>query len=173
VVCHDVFPQTLEVIQTRAKPLGITVDLVHASPTWLSTLQANDCFAALLQYPGVNGQVRDLRPLIDALHAKRVPGHRRRRPAGVDPADLTWRTGCRHRLGTTQRFGMPMGNGGPHAAYLATKDEFKRSMPGRLVGVSVDSHGDPPTDWPCKPANSTSAAKRPPPTSVPPRCCLP
>jgi len=142
VVCHDVFPQTLEVVQTRAEPLGITVDVVHAAH--LAThLENNDCFAALLQYPGVNGQVRDLRPLIDALHAKGA--------LAIVAADLLALTlltppgemGADIVCGTTQRFGMPMGNGGPHAAYLATKDEFKRSLPGRLVGVSVDSHGNP------------------------------
>ncbi len=142
VVCHDVFPQTLEVIQTRAKPLGITVDLVHAAQL-AEHLQTNDCFAALMQYPGVNGQVRDLRPLIDALHAKGAMAI-----VAADLLALTLLTppgelGADIACGTTQRFGMPMGNGGPHAAYLATKDELKRSMPGRLVGVSVDSHGDP------------------------------
>ena len=141
VVCHDVLPQTLEVIQTRAKPLGITVDVVHAAQL-AEHLQSQDCFAALLQYPGVNGQVRDLRPLIDALHAKGA--------LAIVAADLLALTllaspgelGADIACGTTQRFGMPMGNGGPHAAYLATKDEFKRSLPGRLVGVSVDSHGN-------------------------------
>ena len=142
VVCHDVLPQTLEVIQTRARPLDITVEVVHASalPTYL---EKAECFAALLQYPGVNGQVRDLRPLISALHAKGA--------LAIVAADLLALTvltppgelGADIALGSTQRFGMPMGNGGPHAAYLATKDEFKRSMPGRLVGVSVDSHGNP------------------------------
>ncbi|MBI5927399.1 MAG: aminomethyl-transferring glycine dehydrogenase [Aquabacterium sp.] len=142
VVCHDVMPQTLEVIQTRAKPLGITVDLVHAAQL-VEHLQGNDCFAALLQYPGVNGQVRELKPLIDALHAKGA--------LAIVAADLLALTlltppgelGADIACGTTQRFGMPMGNGGPHAAYMSTKDEFKRSMPGRLVGVSVDSHGNP------------------------------
>ncbi len=142
VVCHDVLPQTLEVIQTRAKPLGITIDLVHAA-NLVEHLATNDCFGALLQYPGVNGQIRDLRPLIDALHTKGA--------LAIVAADLLALTlltppgelGADIACGTTQRFGMPMGNGGPHAAYLATKDEFKRSMPGRLVGVSVDSHGDP------------------------------
>ena len=141
VVCHDVLPQTLEVIQTRARPLGITVDVVHAAQL-AEHLQSHDCFAALLQYPGVNGQVRDLRPLIDALHAKGS--------LAIVAADLLALTllaspgelGADIACGTTQRFGMPMGNGGPHAAYLATKDEFKRSLPGRLVGVSVDSHGN-------------------------------
>ncbi|AWI53356.1 glycine dehydrogenase (aminomethyl-transferring) [Aquabacterium olei] len=141
VVCHDVLPQTLEVIQTRARPLGITVDVVHAAQL-AEHLQSHDCFAALLQYPGVNGQVRDLRPLINALHAKGA--------LAIVAADLLALTllaspgelGADIACGTTQRFGMPMGNGGPHAAYLATKDEFKRSLPGRLVGVSVDSHGN-------------------------------
>ena len=142
VVCHDVLPQTLEVIQTRATPLGITVDVVHAAQL-AEHLQTQDCFAALMQYPGVNGQVRDLRPLIDALHAKGA--------LAIVAADLLALTllaspgelGADIACGTTQRFGMPMGNGGPHAAYLATKDEFKRSLPGRLVGVSIDSHGNP------------------------------
>jgi glycine dehydrogenase len=141
VVCHDVFPQTLEVIQTRAAPLGITVDVVHAAQL-SEHLASNDCFAALMQYPGVNGQVRDLRPLIDALHAKGA--------LAIVAADLLALTlltspgemGADIACGTTQRFGMPMGNGGPHAAYLATQDAFKRSMPGRLVGVSVDAHGN-------------------------------
>jgi len=141
VVCHDVFPQTLEVIQTRAEPLGIQVDVVHAAKL-AEHLQVHDCFAALMQYPGVNGQVRDLRPLIDALHAKGA--------LAIVAADLLALTlltspgelGADIACGTTQRFGMPMGNGGPHAAYLATQDAFKRSMPGRLVGVSIDSHGN-------------------------------
>jgi glycine dehydrogenase len=142
VVCHDVLPQTLEVIQTRAQPLDITVDVVHAAQL-VEHLQTQDCFAALMQYPGVNGQVRDLRPLIDALHAKGA--------LAIVAADLLALTlltppgdmGADIACGNTQRFGMPMGNGGPHAAYLATKDEYKRSLPGRLVGVSVDSHGNP------------------------------
>ena len=142
VVCHDVFPQTLEVVRTRAEPLGITVDVVHAAQL-AEHLQSNDCFAALMQYPGVNGQVRDLKPLIDALHGQGA--------LAIVAADLLALTllvppgelGADIAVGTTQRFGMPMGNGGPHAAYLATQDAFKRSMPGRLVGVSVDSHGNP------------------------------
>ncbi|TDP84600.1 glycine dehydrogenase [Aquabacterium commune] len=142
VVCHDVFPQTLEVVQTRAKPLGITVDVVHAAQL-AEHLQTHDCFAALMQYPGVNGQVRDLQPLIEALHAQGA--------MAIVAADLLALTllkspgelGADIACGTTQRFGMPMGNGGPHAAYLATQDAFKRSLPGRLVGISIDSHGNP------------------------------
>jgi len=142
VVCHDVLPQTLEVVQTRAKPLGIAVDVVHAAQL-VEHLASHDCFAALMQYPGLNGQVRDLKPLIDALHAQGA--------MAIVAADLLALTllkspgemGADIACGTTQRFGMPMGNGGPHAAYLATQDAFKRSLPGRLVGVSIDAHGNP------------------------------
>ena len=142
VVAHDVLPQSLEVIRTRAKPLGITVDTVHAEQI-AASLAAAPAFAVLLQYPGVNGQIRDLRPIITAAHAASA--------VAIVAADLLALTlltppgelGADIALGTTQRFGMPMGAGGPHAAYLATQDAFKRSLPGRLVGVSVDSHGAP------------------------------
>ena len=137
-VADDVLPQTLEVVQTRARPLGITVATGPADAAG-----AADAFAVLLQYPGVNGVVRDLRPIIDAAHAKGA--------LAIVAADLLALTllvppgemGADIAVGNTQRFGMPMGNGGPHAAYLATRDEFKRSMPGRLVGVSIDAHGAP------------------------------
>ena len=137
-VADDVLPQTLEVVQTRAAPLGIAVVTGPAQA-------AGDvgAFAVLLQYPGVGGALHDLKPIAEAVHAK----------GGVVivAADLLALTllaapgeiGADICVGNTQRFGMPMGNGGPHAAYLATKDEFKRSMPGRLVGVSVDVHGKP------------------------------
>jgi glycine dehydrogenase len=137
-VADDVLPQTLEVVRTRARPLGMTVVTGPAEQAGQT-----DCFAALFQYPGVNGQVRDLRPLTEAVHARGA--------LAVVAADLLALTlltppgeqGADIVVGTTQRFGMPMGNGGPHAAYMATRDEFKRSLPGRLVGVSVDVHGAP------------------------------
>jgi len=137
-VADDVLPQTLEVVQTRARPLGITVRTGAAE-----TAGSAEAFAVLLQYPGVTGVVRDLKPIIDAVRA--------RGGLAIVAADLLALTllkapgemGADIVVGNTQRFGMPMGNGGPHAAFLATKDEFKRSMPGRLVGVSVDAHGAP------------------------------
>ena len=140
IVAHDLLPQTLEVVQTRAKPLGFTVDVVHATHI-AEAVAAAPTFAVLLQYPGVNGQLRDLRPIIDAVHA--ASG------VAIVAADLLALTlltppgelGADIAIGTTQRFGMPMGAGGPHAAYMACRDDFKRSMPGRLVGVSVDTHG--------------------------------
>jgi glycine dehydrogenase len=137
-VADDVLPQTLEVVRTRAAPLAITVQVGPADAA-----AESDVFAALFQYPGVTGVVRDLRPTIDGLHARGA--------IAIVAADLLALTllvppgemGADIAVGSTQRFGMPMGNGGPHAAYLATKDEFKRSLPGRLVGVSVDAQGAP------------------------------
>ncbi|HEX7954527.1 MAG TPA: aminomethyl-transferring glycine dehydrogenase [Burkholderiales bacterium] len=137
-VAGDVLPQTLEVVQTRAKPLGIAVVTGAAQ-----TAAEADAFAVLLQYPGVNGEVPDIGAISDAVHA--------RGGLVIVAADLLALTlitppgemGADIVVGNSQRFGTPMANGGPHAAYLATRDEFKRSMPGRLVGVSVDVHGAP------------------------------
>ncbi|MDP1529523.1 aminomethyl-transferring glycine dehydrogenase [Rhodoferax sp.] len=138
LVDAEVLPQTLAVIQTRAEPLGISVKPCHNSDDL-----AQDSFAVLLQYPGTGGVVRDDRALISAVKA--------RGGIVIMAADLLALTlltspgelGADIAVGTTQRFGMPMGNGGPHAAYMACRDEHKRTMPGRLVGVSVDSHGNP------------------------------
>ncbi len=137
-VASDVLPQTLDVLRTRAAPLGLAI---HVAPP--GELASVDAFAALVQYPGVDGEIRDYRPLADALHAK--GGHL------VAAADLLalavivppgeW--GADVVVGSAQRFGVPMGFGGPHAGYLATRDALKRSMPGRLVGVTVDSQGNP------------------------------
>ena len=139
-VADDVLPQTLEVVRTRAQPLGLTVKIFSAGET-----PAEDSFAVLLQYPGVTGAVRDHRAWIASYKARPNAG------AVIIAADLLALTlltppgeiGADIVVGNTQRFGMPMANGGPHAAYLATRDEFKRAMPGRLVGVSVDAHGTP------------------------------
>lgn len=137
-VADDVLPQTLEVIKTRAKPIGIEVKLGPAADA-----AAANAFGVLLQYPGANGDVRDYRALADAIHA--AGGH------VVVAADILALTvlmppgewGADVAVGNTQRFGVPMGFGGPHAAYMAVRDEFKRQMPGRLVGVTVDAQGKP------------------------------
>ncbi|MBU0589837.1 MAG: aminomethyl-transferring glycine dehydrogenase [Gammaproteobacteria bacterium] len=137
LVDGDCHPQTIEVIRTRARPLDIEIKVGT-----LATLMANgDYFAVLAQYPGSSGAVPDLRPLVGQAHTQQA--------AFCVAADLLALTllvspgefDADIVLGNTQRFGMPMGNGGPHAAYLACRDEFKRSLPGRLVGVSVDVHG--------------------------------
>lgn len=142
VVAGDAHPQTIEVIQTRAQPLGIEVKLANSAEEW-NTLLAGDYFAVLAQYPSTSGRIDDLRADVEKAHAQQA--------AFIVAADLLALTlitppgefGADIVVGTTQRFGMPMGAGGPHAAYMACRDEFKRSMPGRLVGVSVDVHGKP------------------------------
>ena len=145
VVAGDCHPQTIEVIQTRAKPLGITVLLAKSAAEWQAAINDDkgDYFAVLAQYPATSGCISDLRADVAVVHAKQAAFI-----AAADPLALTLLTppgewDADIVIGTTQRFGMPMGAGGPHAAYLACRDEFKRSMPGRLVGVSVDVHGNP------------------------------
>jgi glycine dehydrogenase len=143
IVSGDVHPQTLEVIETRAAPLGITVKVIRSSDEWQSAIAQDDYFAALNQYPGSSGWLADWQVSADLIHSKQA--------AFILAADLMalvllktpGEMGADIVIGTTQRFGMPMGAGGPHAAYLACRDEYKRSMPGRLVGVSVDVHGKP------------------------------
>ncbi len=142
VVSGDTHPQTIEVIQTRAAPIGITVVVAQSQAEWDAAL-AGDFFAALIQYPASSGVVADWKATVDAIHAKQA--------ASIFATDLLALTlltppgemGADIVVGNSQRFGMPMGAGGPHAAFMACRDEYKRSLPGRLVGVSVDVHGKP------------------------------
>lgn len=143
IVAGDCHPQTIEVVQTRAKPLGIEVRVSTASVTVPQLMAEGNYFGVLAQYPATTGSIHDLRPLAGQAHvdgaalcvAADLLALTLLRPPGEWDADIVF--------GNTQRFGMPMGNGGPHAAYLACRDEYKRSLPGRLVGVSVDVHGNP------------------------------
>jgi glycine dehydrogenase len=143
IVASDCHPQTIELVQTRAAPLGIGVVVSNSADEWHAALEQQEYFAALAQYPSTNGCISDLRGDVAKVHAKRAAfivaadllALTLLTPPGEWDADIV--------LGGTQRFGMPMGAGGPHAAYLACRDEFKRSLPGRLVGVSVDVHGRP------------------------------
>ncbi len=135
-VADDVFPQTIDVVRTRARPLGIEVRVMPNAE-----LAAVDAFAVLVQYPGAEGEIRDFAPLVEAVHGR--GGHV---VAAADLLALALLTppgewGADVVVGSAQRFGVPMGFGGPHAGYLATRDELKRSMPGRLVGVTVDAQG--------------------------------
>jgi glycine dehydrogenase len=143
LVAGDCHPQTIEVIRTRAKPLGIEVVVAMSAEEWTKHIQAGNYFAALVQYPSTDGSIHDYTNDAPMVHA-----HQAAFIAATDLLALTllsppgeW--GADIVVGNTQRFGMPLCNGGPHAAFLACKDDFKRSMPGRLVGVSVDSHGNP------------------------------
>ena len=136
-VASDVFPQTIDVVRTRAQPLGIEVRV--AAPEALGGI---DAFGALVQYPGADGDVRDYAALAGAAHARGafliaaadLLALALLKPPGEWGADVA--------VGNTQRFGVPMGFGGPHAGYMATRDELKRNMPGRLVGVTVDAQGN-------------------------------
>ena len=141
VVAGDAHPQTIEVLRTRAKPLGLTIVLADSAEAWDRLIDGGDYFAVLAQYPATSGQIHDMRADAPRIHAHGA--------AFIVAADLLAMTlitppgelGADIACGTTQRFGMPMGCGGPHAAYLACRDEYKRSLPGRLVGVSIDAHG--------------------------------
>src|ERR1700683_3909930 len=135
----DCLPQTLAVLRTRAEPLGI--HLVVEPVTAESIAAQPDLFGVLLQFPGASGAVRDLAPLIEAAHergalaavAADLLALTLLRPPGEMGADIA--------VGSSQRFGVPLWDGGPHAGYMAVSDPLKRQLPGRLVGVSVDADG--------------------------------
>ena len=137
-VDRDCHPQTIDVIRTRAEPLGWEV--LVGDP--FSDLEPSAVFGAIFQYPGTYGEVHDFREPIVALHAEGALAC-----MAADPLALTLLTppgemGADIAIGSTQRFGVPLGYGGPHAAYMAVTDALKRSMPGRIVGVSVDARGN-------------------------------
>jgi glycine dehydrogenase len=142
VVDADTLPQTLAVLRTRAEPLGIGLHLADLSAGWPTDLPEAGAFGVLLAYPGASGAVRDHRGLAAAAHEAGA--------AVVVAADLLALTlleapgewGADVACGTTQRFGVPMGYGGPHAGYLSVREGLARQLPGRLVGVSVDADGD-------------------------------
>ena len=137
IVDQQVFPQTIAVLETRAKHAGI--ELVIIDP---ADADQHDYFGILLQYPAANGQIQDFTSVIANAHEKKALAVMAadilslvllRSPGELD-ADIA--------IGSTQRFGVPLGGGGPHAAYMATRDKFKRSLPGRMVGVSIDTDGN-------------------------------
>ncbi|MEM1074058.1 MAG: aminomethyl-transferring glycine dehydrogenase [Pseudomonadota bacterium] len=135
-VDRDCHPQNISVIKTRAAPLGI--EIIVGNP---AKLDASQVFGAIFQYPGTYGHVHDFTDLIADLHAHKAIGI-----VSADPLALTLlkepgAMGADIAVGNTQRFGVPEGYGGPHAAYMACREAYKRAMPGRIVGVSVDSHG--------------------------------
>jgi glycine dehydrogenase len=134
----DIFPQTLEVVEARAIPLGIKI----VTGCYKEYAFTGKEFGAIVQFPSAKGKARDYSAFIAKVHengalvtvAADLLSLALLTPPGEWGADVV--------VGTTQRFGVPMGFGGPHAAYLATKDEFKRQLPGRIIGVSVDRHGN-------------------------------
>ena len=139
----DCLPQTLAVLQTRAEPLGIRLVTGTVTAELIESQPDGELFGVLLQYPGASGEIRDLRPLIGAAKARGALA-----AVAADLLALTLITppgelGADIAVGSTQRFGVPMGFGGPHAGYICVSDGLKRQLPGRLVGVSVDADGQP------------------------------
>ncbi|HET6784034.1 MAG TPA: aminomethyl-transferring glycine dehydrogenase subunit GcvPA, partial [Pseudoxanthomonas sp.] len=143
LVAGDTHPQTLEVLHTRAEPLGITVDVVRSTDAFHEKLAAGDYFGVLVQYPASSGWVDDWARDAEIIHAHNalfvvatdLLALTLLKPPGEMGADIV--------VGNSQRFGVPFGFGGPHAAFMACRDAYKRSMPGRLIGVSVDAEGKP------------------------------
>jgi glycine dehydrogenase len=138
-VDQNTFPQTIDVLRTRSKPLGIKLEMGDIN----KLSNTNDVFAVFVQNPDNNGAVHDLSSLIKSLHEKEILV-----ATGVDLMSLLLmkspgEMGVDIAVGSSQRFGVPMGFGGPHAAFFATKEEFKRQIPGRIIGASVDAEGNP------------------------------
>jgi glycine dehydrogenase len=140
-VASDVHPQTRAVLATRAKPVGITI--VDFAPGDVAAIVALRPFGVLLQYPGSTGEVRDLGAEIAAAHAVSALAIVAADPLSLALLKSPGEMGADAVVGSAQRFGVPMGFGGPHAGFFATRDAFKRHMPGRLVGVSLDANGHP------------------------------
>ncbi|SNS58573.1 aminomethyl-transferring glycine dehydrogenase [Actinacidiphila glaucinigra] len=138
----DAFPQTVAVIETRAEPTGVEVVVADLSDGIPAEIAERGVFGVLLQYPGASGAVRDLKPVVEQAHGigaiVTVAADLLALTVLTSPGEL----GADIAVGTTQRFGVPMGFGGPHAGYMAVRDTYARSLPGRLVGVSVDADGD-------------------------------
>jgi glycine dehydrogenase len=142
VVFGDAHPQTIEVMRTRAEPLGLSLKLANSAEEWDAAIAADDYFAALIQYPASSGWLVDWSAEVERIHAKGalaifatdLLALTLLKPPGEMGADIV--------VGNTQRFGVPFGFGGPHAAFMACRDVYKRSMPGRLIGVSIDTAGN-------------------------------
>ena len=138
-VANDCHPRNIELVQTRAKPLNI--EIVVGDP--LNDLESLDVFGVLLQYPNTYGGYSDYSEIIETAHNNKalvavsadLLALTLLKPPGEMGADIA--------IGNTQRFGVPLGYGGPHAAYMSTRDEYKRALPGRIIGLSIDSNGNP------------------------------
>ncbi|WP_328890130.1 aminomethyl-transferring glycine dehydrogenase [Streptomyces sp. NBC_00316] len=138
----DALPQTVAVIRTRAEPTGVEVVVADLTEGIPAEIAERGVFGVLLQYPGASGAVREIKPVIDQAHELgaivTVAADLLALTLLTSPGDL----GADIAVGTTQRFGVPMGFGGPHAGFMAVREKFARSLPGRLVGVSVDADGN-------------------------------
>jgi glycine dehydrogenase len=141
LVAGDTHPQTLEVLRTRAEPMGLIVEVAHSTDAFHAKIAGGDYFGVLVQYPASSGWIEDW-----AGNAQIIHGHGALFVVATDLLALTLlkppgEMGADIVIGNTQRFGVPFGFGGPHAAFMACRDAYKRSMPGRLIGVSLDAEG--------------------------------
>ncbi len=173
LVDADAMPQTIAVIETRAEPSGVEVvvaDLSEGIPAQIAEREIN---GVLLQYPGASGAVRDLKPVIEQAHELgalvTVAADLLALTLLKSPGEL----GADIAVGTTQRFGVPMGFGGPHAATWRCTRSSPAACPAGSSASPSTRTATRPTGSPCRPASSTSAARRPPATSAPHRCCWP
>jgi len=142
LVAGDTHPQTLALLHTRAEPLGITLEVINRAEDWAAAVAKGEFFGALIQYPASSGWLADWSKDAEAIRAHGalvvfatdLLALTLLKPPGEMGADIV--------VGNTQRFGVPFGFGGPHAAFMACRDAYKRSIPGRLIGVSVDAEGN-------------------------------
>jgi glycine dehydrogenase len=139
VIDADCLPQTIAVVETRAEPLGITVEVADLS----NGLPDGDLFGVLVQYPGASGRVRDPRPVIEAAHERGALAAVATDLLALTLLESPGEQGADVVVGSAQRFGVPLGYGGPHAGFMAVRAGLERGLPGRLVGVSVDADGAP------------------------------
>ncbi|MFZ9846447.1 MAG: glycine dehydrogenase (aminomethyl-transferring), partial [Candidatus Limnocylindrus sp.] len=142
----DTHPQTIDVLKTRTEPLGITLLIAPVAELLARAAAPADGerpFALLISNPGSSGAARSIRAEVEAAHAAKLLVIVATDPLAAVLMESAGAQGADVVIGSSQRFGVPMGNGGPHAAFMATRDAFKRSLPGRLVGVSVDADGNP------------------------------
>jgi glycine dehydrogenase len=139
IVAGDCHPQTIECLKTRAEPLGIEVKVGFAP----KLMEESEYFAVLAQYPSTSGQIHEMKPSADAAHAKGALFICAADPLALVLLKAPGEWGADIVIGSSQRFGVPMGYGGPHAAFMAVRDAYKRNMPGRLVGVTIDAQNKP------------------------------
>ena len=137
-VDEQILPQTLSLLQTRSNPLGIELVVGDSNSFDFSS----DYFAAIIQYPGKNGQINDIASFISKANKSNIKVAVAADILSLIKLEAPGKFGAAVVVGTTQRFGIPMGYGGPHAAYFATKEDYKRSIPGRIIGVTKDTNGN-------------------------------
>ncbi|MBV2208914.1 MAG: aminomethyl-transferring glycine dehydrogenase [Thermomonas sp.] len=143
LVSGDTHPQTLEVLKTRAEPLGLSVELANSEDEWNAAISKGDFFGVLIQYPASSGWLMDWSQEVEKIHAVGALATFATDLLALTLLKSPGEMGADIVIGNSQRFGVPFGFGGPHAAFMACRDAYKRSMPGRLIGVSIDAAGNP------------------------------